>query len=94
MDGFAVSLLSQLEPMNPSPVGLSLQIPTTGLGLQPEAASPSFSLTPSPAPQRTASPHNRFQSLWLPWSVDLAGEHAPLLTSVCLLSEGAGNRSA
>lgn len=67
MGGFAVSLLS---PCGPFPAD-----PNHRVGLTAWGSLTTISLPPSP--QRTASPCNLFQWLWLPWSVDLVGEHAP-----------------
>lgn len=95
MDGFTVSLLSHLKPMNPSPCGPFLQTTTTAvLGLQPGLPHHHFHWPHRPPSEKMASPCNLFQLLQLPWSVDLVKEHTPSLTSVCLLSGTAGSRSA
>lgn len=94
MDGSTVSLLSQLEPMNPSPCGPFPIDLNHRVGLTAWGCLTIISLTSLPRPPRTASPCKLFQPPWLPWSVDLAREHAPFLTPAYLLSGGASSRSA
>lgn len=94
MDGFTVSVLSHLKPMNSRPCRPFLQTATTVLGLQPGLPHHHFHWPHRPPPERMASLCNLFQLLQLPWSVDLVKEHTPSLTSMCLLSGTAGSRSA